>query len=71
MLLCQYQRQSLFVEADPAFRRDVLKGLSVRPRAIPARSLYDRRGSELFEAIAALPEYRAGRNGSIGALGAQ
>jgi len=57
MLLCEYQRQSLFAEVDPAFRQDVLKGLSVSPRAIPARWLYDGRGSELFEAITALPEY--------------
>ncbi|PCD04341.1 L-histidine N(alpha)-methyltransferase [Sphingomonas spermidinifaciens] len=43
--------------ADPAFRGDVLGGLARRPRAIPARWFYDRRGSELFEAITDLPEY--------------
>ena len=43
--------------ADPAFRADVLSGLARRPRAIPARWFYDRRGSELFEAITDLPEY--------------
>ncbi|HEX2762226.1 MAG TPA: L-histidine N(alpha)-methyltransferase, partial [Allosphingosinicella sp.] len=43
--------------ADPAFRRDVTAGLRATPRAIPARWLYDRRGSELFEAITRLPEY--------------
>ncbi|WP_174284947.1 L-histidine N(alpha)-methyltransferase [Sphingomonas bacterium] len=43
--------------ADPAFRADVLAGLTRRPRAIPARWFYDRRGSELFEAITDLPEY--------------
>lgn len=43
--------------ADPAFRDDVLAGLSAPIRAIPARWLYDRRGSELFEAITRLPEY--------------
>ncbi|MCP3730504.1 L-histidine N(alpha)-methyltransferase [Sphingomonas sp. MG17] len=43
--------------ADPAFRADVLNGLAARPRAIPARWFYDRRGSELFEAITRLPEY--------------
>jgi L-histidine N-alpha-methyltransferase len=42
---------------EAAFRYDVLKGLSVEPKAIPARWLYDRRGSALFEAITALPEY--------------
>ena len=40
-----------------AFRRDVLEGLSQRPRAIPARWLYDRLGSELFNSITMLPEY--------------
>lgn len=40
-----------------AFRVDVLAGLHARPRAIPARWFYDRRGSELFEAITRLPEY--------------
>jgi dimethylhistidine N-methyltransferase len=43
--------------ADPAFRRDVLAGLAAPIRAVPARWLYDRRGSELFEAITQLPEY--------------
>ena len=43
--------------ADIAFRDDVLAGLAAPVRAIPARWLYDRRGSELFEAITRLPEY--------------
>ncbi|MES2337802.1 MAG: L-histidine N(alpha)-methyltransferase [Pseudomonadota bacterium] len=43
--------------ADPQFRADVLTGLALRPRAIPARWFYDRRGSELFEDITELPEY--------------
>ncbi|MEA3017618.1 MAG: L-histidine Nalpha-methyltransferase [Sphingomonadales bacterium] len=43
--------------ADPAFREDVLAGLAQPNRAIPARWLYDRRGSELFEEITRLPEY--------------
>ena len=45
------------VIVDPAFRADVLAGLRTHPRAIPARWFYDRAGSELFEAITALPEY--------------
>ena len=45
------------VAADPHFRADVLAGFARRPRAIPARWFYDRHGSELFEAITALPEY--------------
>ena len=40
-----------------AFRRDVLAGLAEPIPAIPARWLYDRTGSELFDAITRLPEY--------------
>ena len=45
------------IEADPAFRGDVLAGLAAPDRAIPARWFYDLRGSELFEEITQLPEY--------------
>ncbi|MCX7513076.1 L-histidine N(alpha)-methyltransferase [Frateuria hangzhouensis] len=44
-------------KADPAFLADVLTGLSARQKVVPARWLYDHRGSELFEAITTLPEY--------------
>src|SRR5687768_12435520 len=47
----------LGARADPAFRTDVLAGLAAPIPAIPARWLYDRRGSELFEQITRLPEY--------------
>ncbi len=40
-----------------AFRRDVLAGLAAPIPAVPARWLYDRRGSELFDAITRLPSY--------------
>ncbi|HZU51876.1 MAG TPA: L-histidine N(alpha)-methyltransferase [Sphingomicrobium sp.] len=40
-----------------AFRDDVLAGLSAAVPAIPARWLYDRRGSELFDEITRLPAY--------------
>ncbi len=53
----QNARDMRIAGADPAFRHDVLNGLSVRPRGIPARWFYDRAGSELFEAITELPEY--------------
>jgi L-histidine Nalpha-methyltransferase len=43
--------------ADPAFREDVLAGLSAPIPAVPARWLYDRRGSELFDEITRLPTY--------------
>jgi dimethylhistidine N-methyltransferase len=39
------------------FRADVLAGLSAAIPSIPARWLYDRRGSELFDAITRLPDY--------------
>jgi L-histidine Nalpha-methyltransferase len=40
-----------------AFRCDVLAGLSAPIPAVPARWLYDRRGSELFDEITRLPSY--------------
>ena len=42
---------------DPAFREDVLAGLSAAIPAVPARWLYDHRGSELFDEITRLPTY--------------
>lgn len=39
------------------FADAVVRGLSQTRKVIPARYLYDRRGSELFEAITTLPEY--------------
>jgi dimethylhistidine N-methyltransferase len=50
----------LLATADPqtrAFREDVLAGLSAPTPAIPARWLYDQRGSELFDEITRLPSY--------------
>ena len=46
---------------DNAFRRDVLAGLAQRQKAVPARWFYDEAGSQLFEAITALPEYYPSR----------
>ena len=42
---------------DTAFARDVLGGFSRQHKSIPCTWLYDRRGSELFERITAVPEY--------------
>jgi L-histidine N-alpha-methyltransferase len=50
----------LLATPDPqtkAFRDDVLAGLSAPVPAIPARWLYDRRGSELFDEITRLESY--------------
>ena len=44
-----------------AFLNDVSDGLFRRPRAIPARWLYDHRGSQLFEEITRLEEYHVTR----------
>ncbi len=40
-----------------SFRDDVLRGLALKQKTIPAKYFYDDRGSELFEAICDLPEY--------------
>jgi dimethylhistidine N-methyltransferase len=42
---------------DSDFARDVIAGLSARPKLLWAKYFYDDRGSELFEQITALPEY--------------
>jgi dimethylhistidine N-methyltransferase len=44
-------------EADLAFHAEVLAGLAEPIPAVPARWLYDRRGSELFDEITRLPSY--------------
>ncbi|MGB5453572.1 MAG: L-histidine N(alpha)-methyltransferase [Sedimenticolaceae bacterium] len=49
-----------FHDAHPGvadLRREVLDGLSARPRAIPPKFFYDERGSALFDRICDLPEY--------------
>jgi L-histidine Nalpha-methyltransferase len=42
---------------DRAFRADVLAGLAMTQKAVPARWFYDDTGSRLFEEITRLPEY--------------
>ena len=56
MLLTE-QTQVFSAAIDPAFRRDILEGLSRSPKATPPIWFYDRKGSELFEQITDLPEY--------------
>lgn len=43
--------------AQADFFREVLQGLSQRPRVIPPKFFYDERGSELFDAICHTEEY--------------
>ncbi|MEO6582342.1 MAG: L-histidine N(alpha)-methyltransferase [Sphingomicrobium sp.] len=49
--------ESVADDQSAAFRHDVLHGLAAPIPAIPARWLYDRAGSELFDAITRLPSY--------------
>jgi len=42
---------------DPQFAADVLAGLRMTPKRIPAKYFYDAEGSRLFEEITELPEY--------------
>lgn len=49
-----------FYDAHPGtgdLRREVINGLGSTPKSIPPKFFYDRRGSELFDAICELPEY--------------
>jgi dimethylhistidine N-methyltransferase len=45
------------VETDSAFARDVIAGLTARPKRLPPKYFYDQAGAQLFEEITALPEY--------------
>ena len=44
-------------DAHADLRTDVLLGLTGRPKELPPKHFYDARGSALFEAVTALPEY--------------
>lgn len=49
-----------FYDAHPGtgdLRREVIDGLANSPKMIPPKFFYDRRGSELFDAICETPEY--------------
>ncbi len=48
-----YDQQS----AEPDLRAEVVRGLADEPKSISPKFFYDRRGSELFDAICKLPEY--------------
>jgi L-histidine Nalpha-methyltransferase len=48
--------------APDRFAADVRRSLSLRPRQLPSRYLYDELGSALFEAISRLPWYRIARS---------
>ncbi|NEO01534.1 MAG: L-histidine N(alpha)-methyltransferase, partial [Moorea sp. SIO3I7] len=37
--------------------KDIIGGLTQRPKSLPPRYFYDQKGSQLFEQICELPEY--------------
>ena len=43
--------------SEVSLREEVLAGLAARPKVVPPKFFYDKRGSELFDAICELPEY--------------
>jgi len=45
------------VEEESSFARDVIAGLSARPKRLSPKYFYDEVGAKLFEQITALPEY--------------
>jgi len=45
------------VAAQTDFARDVIAGLTTRPKRLPPKYFYDETGSKLFEQITELPEY--------------
>jgi L-histidine Nalpha-methyltransferase len=44
-------------DAESEFARDVVAGLSARPKRLSPKYFYDERGAQLFEEITRLPEY--------------
>jgi L-histidine Nalpha-methyltransferase len=44
-------------EAESSFARDVIAGLTARPKRLSPKYFYDQAGAQLFEDITALPEY--------------
>jgi len=45
------------VEEVSSFARDVIAGLTARPKGLPPKYFYDEIGAQLFDQITALPEY--------------
>src|SRR3954453_5107931 len=45
------------VSEESSFARDVVAGLTARPKRLSPKYFYDEAGSRLFEEITALPEY--------------
>jgi dimethylhistidine N-methyltransferase len=46
-----------FVESESIFARDVIAGLTARPKLLSPKYFYDATGAQLFEDITLLPEY--------------
>src|SRR5262245_43902246 len=56
-MIAQTARRHESAEADASFLRDVIAGLTSRPKRLSPKYFYDEAGAQLFEAITALPEY--------------
>src|SRR4029453_9085010 len=48
-------------EVASSFARDVIAGLTARPKRLPPKYFYDETGAQLFEQITTLPEYSLNR----------
>src|SRR5215472_11849356 len=46
-----------YADRHSSFARDVLAGLTARPKRLSPKYFYDEAGARLFEEITALPEY--------------
>jgi L-histidine Nalpha-methyltransferase len=44
-------------ELESSFARDVIAGLTARPKRLPPKYFYDEIGARLFDEITTLPEY--------------
>jgi L-histidine Nalpha-methyltransferase len=56
-MIAQTARRYEAAVADGSFLRDVIAGLTSRPKRLSPKYFYDETGARLFEAITALPEY--------------
>ena len=55
--MTQIALQHVASEVETQFARDVVAGLSARPKRLSPKYFYDEAGAQLFEEITQLPEY--------------
>ena len=54
---CSSDALPTYRRAESSFARDVIAGLTARPKRLPPKYFYDEAGAQLFEQITATPEY--------------